>query len=274
MRTSIVISTYNQPKSLRKTLLGLLPQTTQDFEVVVADDGSDAQTAEVIAESPFASLSVRHVWHADTGFRLSAIRNRAIASSDADYLIFCDGDCVVRDDFIASHIRHARTGYFVAGGRINVPPAVHETFSDDDIRSNRVFDVDFLSSREPNLGRYRGRLSRSPLQARCGDWLTWRYCVFNGSNTGVWREGLERVNGFDERFAGYGSEDRDLGVRLRNAGVRSMYRKYSLAMLHFDHPQAYLDESIAQQNRQVFRRRWRDGTTRISQGLDTVLERP
>ena len=97
MKTSMIISTYNEPEGLRKTLLGLLSQTTQAFDVVVADDGSGPQTADVIAESRFAELSVRHVWHADTGFRLSAIRNRAIASSDAEYLIFCDGDSICLD---------------------------------------------------------------------------------------------------------------------------------------------------------------------------------
>ena len=41
-----------------------------------------------------------------------------------------------------------------------------------------------------------------------------------GGDFGVWRDDFERVNGFDERFVGWGQEDDDLGLRLRAAGVR------------------------------------------------------
>ena len=97
--------------------------------------------------------------------------------------------------------------------------------------------------------------------------LTWRYCVFSGSNAAAWREDLIRVNGFDEDFPGYGSEDRDIGVRLKNSGIKSRYLKYSLMQLHLDHPKSHFDPEVSGRNREVFRRRKWDGTTRIPDGI-------
>lgn len=104
--------------------------------------------------------------------------------------------------------------------------------------------------------------------------VTYRYCVFSGSNSSAWRDDLLAVNGFDESFAGYGSEDRDMGIRLRNNGIRSRFLKFSLIQLHLDHAQAYYRPEVAAENRRRFRARTRDRTTRIELGVDTVLSRP
>ena len=89
------------------------------FEVVVADDGSKAATAELI-EAWKAKIGhrVEHVWHEDQGFRAAEIRNRAILASRGAYCIFLDGDCIVRPDFVAIHRRLAEPGWFVTGNRI------------------------------------------------------------------------------------------------------------------------------------------------------------
>lgn len=273
MKTAVVISTYNNSEPLRKTLLGFLTQTYKDFDILVADDGSGDCVRDVLAAPVFDPLRILHVWHEDRGFRLSAIRNRAIAESTADYLIFCDADCIPRDDYVESHTRHAQPNYFIAGARINVPAAVHQSFSDVDILSQRAFDVDFLAAKCSALTRYRGRLLRSSRWENCLNLLTFRYCVFSGSNSSAWRRDLLAVNGFDESFTGYGSEDRDIGIRLHNNGVRSRYLKFSLVQMHLDHPQSYLDPAVAADNRRRFRSRKTDRTTRIDLGVDTVTAR-
>ncbi|MCA9264406.1 MAG: glycosyltransferase [Planctomycetales bacterium] len=274
MHTAVIISTYNSPHALRQTLLGFLLQTHTNFEILVADDGSDGSTAAVLDEETFSPLNLRHVWHEDRGFRLSAIRNRAIAQTSADYIIFSDGDCVPREDFVASHLRECRPGYFIAGGRVNIPEAIHSRWTDHDILSRRVFDPHFLGQSAPHLGKMGRRLRPQPAGLRrLWDLFTYRHCVFSGSNASAWRGDLERVNGFDEGFAGYGSEDRDIGIRLRNAGLRSRYLKYSLVQLHLDHTQSYYDPAIQAANRKRFRTRRRDRTVRIRCGLDGVLDR-
>ena len=57
-----------------------------------------------------------------------------------------------------------------------------------------------------------------------------------GCFMGMWREDLERVNGFDMRFVGWGEEDVDLGLRLRRAGLRCGWPGPRATPLHLWHP--------------------------------------
>ena len=272
MKTAVIISTYNAPQALRLCLFGFLAQQDATFQILIADDGSDDRTREVLANREFDPLRDRnrmqHIWHADDGFRLSAIRNRAIAASEAEYLIFIDGDCIPRNDYVASYQRRARRNYFMAGGRLDIPAAVHADFDQDLVTSNQVFDPLFLLKKDSALRKLRSRLSRQPITIALLNLIAWRYCVFAGSNAAAWRSDLYRVNGFDESFPGYGSEDRDIGIRLRNAGVKSRYLKFAFCQLHLSHPRTYFDASIHAKNRAVFRQRRWDGTTAVTSGLN------
>ena len=91
---SVIVSTYNRPDALYAVLRALSKQSDKDFEIIVADDGSDPETADVVHEwQRNWTGRIVHVWHADKGFRLAEIRNRAITWSSGDYLIFrnCPG---------------------------------------------------------------------------------------------------------------------------------------------------------------------------------------
>lgn len=270
---ALIVSTYNNPDSLRKCLWGLQAQSDPDFEVVIADDGSDERTRALLHEEEFDSLRIRHIWQADQGYRVRMARNRAIACTDADLLIFLDGDCIPRADFVAAHRRICVRGSFCSGARIDIPTAVHRGFRREDVLNHRVFDVRFLSRADPSLRRFAWRLKQGVWYEAIANMLTYRHCVFVSSNGSAWRNDVVAVNGFDEAFPGYGSDDRDLGVRLGNHGVVGRYRKFSVVVLHLDHPKPYDDPVQRAVNRAAFKRRFRDGTTRIELGLDSVLDR-
>jgi glycosyltransferase involved in cell wall biosynthesis len=113
---SVVVSTYDRPAFLEKVLRGYAVQSDKDFELLVADDGSGPETAALIARARLSTgLSIVHVWHCHQGFRKSLILNRAIAAASGDYLVFTDGDCIPREDLVATHRRLARRGRYVAG---------------------------------------------------------------------------------------------------------------------------------------------------------------
>jgi glycosyltransferase involved in cell wall biosynthesis len=84
---SVIVTTYNRPNALRAVRDGLLAQSRDDFEVIVADDGSGEPTRAIV-ERMTAALAgrLRHVWHEDTGFRAAAIRNRAASITTAPFL--------------------------------------------------------------------------------------------------------------------------------------------------------------------------------------------
>ena len=95
MKTAVIVTTYNRPDTLAAVLDGYCEQDASGFELIVADDGSRNDTRRLIdayaARAPFA---LTHVWQEDRGFRAGAARNRALARTGADYVIFSDGDCV------------------------------------------------------------------------------------------------------------------------------------------------------------------------------------
>lgn len=251
MEVSVIVSTYNSPASLEKTLVGLSCQTRRDFEVLVADDGSGAPTRELVARfQAESSLRIRHVWHEDRGFRKGRILNQTIVHAAGDYLIFTDGDIIPRDDFVAAHCRLARPHYFIAGGsHLDLPPELHTQIGREDIETQRTFQVAWLAARGVAAGKFRYRLTRNRLLARLLDTLTPRPGVLVGANASAWKQDVLAVNGFDETFS-YGSDDKDLGVRMTNDGVRSQRLKYSLVCVHLGHPRAYASAEQVQANRQ------------------------
>jgi glycosyltransferase involved in cell wall biosynthesis len=254
VKVSVIVSTYNRPQALEKTLWGLCCQTRQDFEVLIADDGSTAETRGLIARFQADSpLDLVHVWHEDRGFRKGRILNRAIVQATGDYLIFLDGDCIPRADFVAAHCRLARPHYYLAGGsHIDIPSRLHDNIRQEGVQSQRLFEVDWLASCGMAAGKYRYRLTRNPWLARLLDTLTPRSGVLVGANSSAWRNDILAVNGFDETFH-YGSDDKELGVRMTNHRVASRRLKFSLVCVHLSHPRTYAVPARVAENKRKLR---------------------
>ena len=122
-KTSLVISTYNWPEALELCLKSSLRQTVAPAEILVADDGSDERTAQLIARYRVqTSIPIVHVWQEDTGFRVGSIRNKAIARATGAYIIQVDGDVILHPDFVRDHVSVARPGRFVSGSRVLLGP--------------------------------------------------------------------------------------------------------------------------------------------------------
>ena len=116
---AVIATTYNRPDALRAVLDGLTWQDQGGFEVLIADDGSTNDTRQLVEQyAQRANFSLRHVWQEDLGFRPGAARNRALAATNADYVIFIDGDCVPPPDFVRRHLTLAEPGYFLGGNRV------------------------------------------------------------------------------------------------------------------------------------------------------------
>ncbi|MCX8004985.1 MAG: glycosyltransferase family 2 protein [Burkholderiaceae bacterium] len=266
MSVSVIVTTYNRPDALRAVLVGLLAQQDRDFEVLVADDGSREDTRElVLSLAAGAHLPIRHVWQEDRGFRAAAARNRAAAQSRGDYLIFLDGDCVPRPDFVAQHRRLAERGWMVAGNRILLSAAFTQTALD------RRLPIHAFGKAQWQAARRRGDINRTlplltlplgPLRKLGAHrWQRVRTC-----NLGVWAADFRAVNGFDESFEGWGYEDSDLAVRLLNHGVRRKEGAFATAVLHLWHREN--DRTRAGENWRRLQSRIAAGTVRAEFGLD------
>jgi glycosyltransferase involved in cell wall biosynthesis len=235
---SLIVSTYNRPDALGACLRSVSRQIDRNFEIVVADDGSGPETRELVESwTAKSGLPLEHVWQEDRGFRLAEIRNRAIAASAGGYLVFLDGDCIVRPHFIAAHRDLAQPGYFVGGNRALLAAKLTR-----DILTN---------NREPEgwglgtwaMRRVNGDINRmlpllsiplGPLRRRLSD----RWLGVRGGNFAFFRADLDRVDGFETSFVGWGLEDSDIVIRTIRAGVKRKDGRFATGVLHLWHPEA------------------------------------
>jgi glycosyltransferase involved in cell wall biosynthesis len=252
VRLAVILSTYEQPEWLRKTLWGYARQTHPDFEVVVADDGSGPGTRAVVEEAwrSYPHLDLRHVWHRDTGYRKCVILNRAILAAEADYLIFSDGDCIPRPDFVATHDRLAAPGTFLSGGAVRLPRDLSEAIGEDDVADGRVFDSAWLRERGFDPGRHRLRLLDGTAWPAALDALSPTSATWNGNNASTWRSLVIRANGFEHEM-GYGGQDREFGERLANLGVVGKLVRHRAVLVHLDHGRPYRTEASIRRNREI-----------------------
>jgi glycosyltransferase involved in cell wall biosynthesis len=270
VQIAVVLTTYNRPDALAAVLEGYLAQTDPAFAVVVADDGSAAATREVVerfrARAPFP---LAHVWHEDRGFRAGAIRNRAVAGTDAPYLLFSDGDCVPVPDFVARHRALAEPGWFLVGHRVLLTERLSTRVLRDGLPVSRwgagrwlrawlARDLDRLLPlfRLPDLGAVR-RLAPDR-------WEGAKSC-----NLSLWRSDFLAVNGFDESYAGWGLEDSDLVIRLLAAGIRRKSARFAAPVLHLWHPEQ--DRSALPENRRRLEAVLQSGRTAAVAGIDRYL---
>ncbi len=128
MRTGLIVTTYNWPEALHLTLASVARQTHVPDEVIVADDGSGPATRAVVERWRAAGLPLEHVWQEDEGFRLARSRNRAIASTRAEYILLVDGDMILHPQFVADHMRCARPDCFIQGARPQLSAATTAQF--------------------------------------------------------------------------------------------------------------------------------------------------
>jgi glycosyltransferase involved in cell wall biosynthesis len=229
---SVILSTYQRPGHLRRSLASLSMQrgVTGRFEVIVADDGSEDETHDIVHQfARTVDFPVKLTTHPHEGFRLARCRNDGVRASSGAYLLFTDSDCIFLPDHLQKHLACRRAGVVRAGNSYRLEREL----------SARI-DLDAIIS-----GAYRKWVPWELRRQMMRRWATDFYYEFtahptkpklNGCDCGIWRTDFEKVNGFDENFEGWGCEDDDLGLRLRRAGVRITSILRHTRVYHLWHP--------------------------------------
>lgn len=248
MQASVIFSTYNSEKWLEKVIIGFSVQTYKDFEIIIADDGSREATKNLINKlRAEIDIPIVHVWQEDNGFQKSQILNKAIIASKSDYLIFTDGDCIPRKDFVQTHIDYREQGYFLSGGYFKLPMSISELISKDDIVNQRCFDLKWLTANGLPNSYKNIKFTAKGFLSKFLNFITPTNASWNGHNSSGWKKDLVEVNGFNQEMQ-YGGQDRELGERLFNKGLKSKQIRYSAICVHLDHKRGYVNEETWKKN--------------------------
>lgn len=260
MKISLIIATYNNPDALRLVLKSITKQVDLPDEVVIADDGSTIDTKLLINklknEFPVPLL---HVWHEDKGFRAAAIRNLAIKTSSGEYLIFSDGDLFFHPRFIYDFKKNIKEGEALIGSRVFVNKSASEKRMRNQI-SKPVFPF-FSSEIDVN------RLNSIRITLISKFFKPLRYSShLRGGLLGVYRKDIQKVNGWNEAFKGWGLEDTELVARLFHAGVVFRKIKFQAITYHLWHK--IQSRESADRNLKILAETIKEKKTKCTEGIN------
>jgi glycosyltransferase involved in cell wall biosynthesis len=260
-RTSLIIATYNWHRALDLVLQSVRAQTVAPDEVLVADDGSRDETRDVIRhhQRDFPAPLI-HVWHEDTGFRLGAIRNRAMAQARGEYLIQTDGDILLHPRFVASHAAFARAGSYAQGSRCLVERELTERLLHEGRATVSLWERGLKNRLNGLHFPLVTPMVRGPVDP---DRAT------RGCHMAFWRDDIIAANGYDEAIEGWGREDSELAARLIHRGVRRRNFKFGAVAFHLWHRE--VGRAAFDRNHAIYEETIRTRRTRCALGIDRYL---
>jgi glycosyltransferase involved in cell wall biosynthesis len=262
---SLIISTYNWPAALQLCLLSVKNQKLLPAEVIVADDGSGKNTEDLISSfKKDFPIPLKHVWHPDEGFRLAAIRNKAIAASESEYIVQIDGDLILHRHFIWDHVQFRRKKFFVTGSRVMLSEESTEA-----LLYYHSIDIKKYAKGKTNLANgIRNKFIRNLLAERYKNQGRHKYYV-KGCNMAFWKKDLLAVNGYNEAFTGWGREDSEVAIRLMNYGIKKQFIKMAGICYHLHHKVASKD--LEERNLLLMHEAIDNGTIKAADGLSKYL---
>jgi glycosyltransferase involved in cell wall biosynthesis len=236
---SVIITTFEQARSLESLLHCLRAQDVDmPFEVIVCDDGSSFHTYEIASSHVFSDLDIRYIWQPKRGNRASRSKNNGIRCARGDVLVFLDGDILVDRDFLRNHVEaHVVPNLIVCNPRLWL---MEREISGKELKScgsPREDPLAVLSSGSGNhlsihfeeLSKKSSQVERDHQRRMSSTKNAWMSCI--GFSFSV-RKDSNVV--FDERFEGWGPEDREIALRLvRRHGFVVSYRD-DIVVLHLE----------------------------------------
>jgi len=260
MRISVIVPTYNRPKALKLCLLSLASQSIMPYEILIADDGSTAETRATVLEMQEKlkhAFPVKHIWHEDIGFRKPKILNETVRQSSGDYLIFIDGDCMAHRHFIRSHVENSSPEAILSGKRVEIGKELTMLLLDrgtilNSFNLRLLWDAAMSRSRKVEeavmiRNRYLRHMTHRDRITDDGIW---------GCNFSLYKNLFIAVNGCDEDFLDGSIEDNDLGIRVLNQGKQVRSVRGLAIIFHLWHDSSWSFENDKyQHNLSILKRR-------------------
>jgi len=262
---SIIVCFHERVQHLFRCL-DALELNRDDFdEVVISDDGSSPQTVEKVkARLGHYSFPIEYVWRNSDQFELAASRNQGVRAAKGDYLIIFDCDFLAMPGTIAQHVRLRKRGRFVAGRcKYLTEKQTADLFAQDSLKEGYLENL-YRTQNDAELKKLNFRYHRRNILTRMGLANAKKHSI--GSHISIYREDLQKVNGYDENFVGWGGEDNDLSQRLVSVGILCIPALVKTRLLHMWHP-TELDGKHWKEGRNVKYYERKDVPSRCVNGL-------
>jgi glycosyltransferase involved in cell wall biosynthesis len=262
--SALVIATYNWPAALTICLESVRRQTVMPDEVIIADDGSGAETKNVVElYRKILAVPLRHVWQKDNGYQLARIRNKAFAAAQSAYIIQIDGDLILDPHFVEDHLSASRPDRFCSGSRT----LLHEEATQRILESVDLYPALYKKDMSKRYNAIRNRGLSFAVRLFQRNKKNVHFVL--GCNMAFWKKDLLKVNGYNEAFSGWGKEDNDIAARLINAGVELRFIKFGAVVYHLHH--RLTERPMLQINEQLFQRSLSEKITYVPQGMDQYI---
>ena len=227
---SIIIPTCNKIEYLKKVLLSLKDQTigTENYEVIVVDDGSNDGTQDFFKDLDINLLKIKYrlkyiFWPrkyelkgAGPYNRVGPVRNIGVRFSNTEYLIFVDSDIVVKDSFIKEHLKTHKDFDIVIG------PSYREKEGND--------------AREGYFNIANDDLSKT-------DMILWE--LAHEGNISFKKKDFNLINGFSDEYIYWAYEGDDIAFNLIKNYNKKIQLNRNASGLHLNHPPEYIDKKIS-----------------------------
>lgn len=240
MKVSLIVAVYQNIKALELIITSLKKQTYNNFELIVAEDGSSSLVRDYLATLKHLNFKIIHTTQDDIGLRKARSQNNGILASTAEYLIFIDGDCIPYSTFIEAHVLLSEKNTILSGRRVNLNQQITTKILNNTISLNKI---------EKNYLKYFSLMFDKSVKYEQGIYLNpnkflYKFLLKNkkrnlnilGCNFSCFKKDFLDINGFDEGYGGTAlSDDTDLDWRFQENGLKLKSCKNAANVFHLWH---------------------------------------
>jgi len=264
---SVILGSDHDADCLERAVWGYFRQSHQDFEILIADDGSGGPIGPWLSRLRFETgLTIHHVRDDRSDSNRNMAVNLAIERADAEYLVFSHSHCIPRWDFLEAHARLAGRKRFLSGNGLVLPAAASSLVTSEDVVSGRATDPTWLAAQGLKGTNGTRFFPRGPQWSQLLDLATGLRVQWNSGNASCWKADLLEVNGFDERIESAVS-DQELGQRLSNRGVRGKQVQHRAVCVELATRRRYLSREMAERSLDLCFQTRRSGATWTPHGI-------
>lgn len=254
IKTSIFVTTYNWPEALEVCLQSILNQTILPDEILIADDGSENETKDLVGKYKLITkIPIHHIWIEDKGYRINLIRNLAIKAANNPFIIQIDGDVILEKNFIKDHLKFAKPNRLNMGRRARI----YEEKAKEICQSKNINDLYYFRNYVICLLHHYLFYSNKTVRG------------LRGCNVAYWKSDAMKVNGYDETVKGKGKNDKEFGARLINTGVKGFNLRNYAICFHLDHSDKY-NVSNQHENNAIYQQSIKTKKTITENGIDKL----